>query len=346
MKKQRIVFIDYIRGFFTLLLVLPLISGCGSGAETPDYYIVGYFPSYNARADADKCWWDITHVNLSFVTINADGSINDGNVRRSYPQVAAKAKEHGVKMMVSLGGGGPKEEQDAFAAAILDDTARENIIKNVMALVKELGLAGVDIDYEAWNYPEDSVDQLVPALEKLFLGFRKALGKKGLLSSAVAIYGMDKGGYTKAIMESMDYMTIMAYDLTGWSGVMGPHSPFSYAVEGCEKALACGANPQQVVLGVPFYGRGWRDLDLSRMYGGNYAGIVERNPGAEFRNELTGETGKVEFWYDGFPAIDQKAQYIKKNGFRGFMFWELTGDSRAPEKSLVKHMNKVLGFPE
>ena len=248
-------------------------------------------------------------------------------------------------MMVSLGGGGPKEEQDAFAAAILDDTARENIIKNVMALVQELGLAGVDIDYEAWNYPKDYVDQLSPALEKLFVGFRKALGKKGLLSSAVAIYGLDKGGYTQATMESMDYMTIMAYDLTGWSGVMGPHSPFSYAVEGCEKALAHGARPDQIVLGVPFYGRGWHDLDLSKMYGGNYASIVERNPGAEFRNELTGETGKVEFWYDGFPAIDQKAQYIKDNGFKGFMFWELTGDSRDPEKSLLKHMNQILNAP-
>ena len=120
----------------TLLFVLPLIGGCGFGAQKSDYYIVGYFPSYNARADADNCWWDITHVNLSFATINADGTINDGDVRRSYSQVAAKAKEHGVKMMVSLGGGGPKEEQDAFAAAILDDSARENLIKNVMALVK------------------------------------------------------------------------------------------------------------------------------------------------------------------------------------------------------------------
>ncbi len=131
-------------------------------------------------------------------------------------------------------------------------------------------------------------------------------------------------------------------DLTGWSGVTGPHSPFSYAVEGCEKALAHGARPNQIVLGVPFYGRGWHDLDISKMYGGNYASIVERNPGAEFSNELTGETGKVEFWYDGFPAIDQKAQYIKDNGFKGFMFWELTGDSRDPEKSLVKHMNQIL----
>ena len=227
----------------SLLLALPLLCGCGSEVKTPDYYIVGYFPSYNANANADNCWWDITHVNLSFVKINADGSINDGNVRRSYPQVAAKAKEHNVKMMVSLGGGGPKEEQDAFAAAVLDDTARENIIKNVMGLVNELGLDGVDIDYEAWNYPKEQVAQLVPALEKLFTGFRKALGKKGLLSSAVAIYGLDKGGYTKATMESMDYMTIMAYDLTGWSSVMGPHSPFSYAVEGCEKALANGAKP-------------------------------------------------------------------------------------------------------
>ena len=325
----------------SLLLALPLLCGCASEVKTPDYYIVGYFPSYNANANADNCWWDITHVNLSFVKINADGSINDGNVRRSYPQVAAKAKEHNVKMMVSLGGGGPKEEQDAFAAAVLDDTARENIIKNVMGLVNELGLDGVDIDYEAWNYPKEQVAQIIPALEKLFTGFRKALGKKGLLSSAVAIYGLDKGGYTKATMESMDYMTIMAYDLTGWSSVMGPHSPFSYAVEGCEKALANGAKPEQVVLGVPFYGRGWRNLDLSQMYSEKYTSIVDRNPGAEFRDEVVGESGKAELWYDGFPAIDQKARYIKDNGFKGFMFWELTGDSRDPDKSLIKHMNKL-----
>ena len=319
-----------------------LLCGCKQDASTSKYYIVGYFPSYNARANADNCWWDITHVNLSFATINADGSINDANVRRSCAQVAPKALENGVKMMVSLGGGGPKEEQDAFAAAILDDTARENIIRNVMALVKDLGLAGVDIDYEAWNYPQDYVDQITPALEKLFTGFRKALGRKGLLSSAIAIYGLEKGGYSKATMESMDYMTIMAYDLTGWSDVMGPHSPFSYVRQGCELALEHGAKPEQIVVGVPFYGRGWHDLDITRMYGSNYARIVENNPGAENSNELTGETGKVEFWYDGFPAIDEKAAYIKENGFKGFMFWELTGDSPDPQKSLLKHMNKVL----
>ena len=27
------------------------------------------------------------------------------------------------------------------------------------------------------------------------------------------------------------------------------------------------------------------------------------------------------------------------------MFWELTGDSRDPEKSLLKHMNQILNAP-
>lgn len=324
--------------------IAAMLSGCKGTEKNSDYIIVGYFPSYNARADADACWWDVTHVNLSFATINADGSVNDGDVRRSYPAVAKHCRENNIKMMVSLGGGGPKEEQDAFAAAIIDDTARENIIKNVMALVDELGLAGVDIDYEAWNYPQEYVDQITPALEKLFCGFRKALGKKGLLSSAIAIYGMNKGGYTKATVESMDYMTIMAYDLTGWGPEIGPHSPFSYVVEGCEVALNHGARPDQIVVGVPFYGRGWHDLDRSRMYGGSYAKIVAEHPGAENSDFLTGENGEPEFWYDGFPAIDKKFDYIKENGFKGFMFWEITEDSKDPEKSLIKHMNSIMGL--
>lgn len=328
----------------TLILILSAFAfiSCNTSDNNPNYLIVGYFPSYNHSANADLCRWDMTHVNLSFATVNADGTLNEGDVRHSYPSVAKHCRENGVKMMVSLGGGGPKEEQDAFAYAVINDESREALIKNTMALVEELGLDGVDIDYEAWHYPQSYIDSIVPALEKLFVGFRKALGKKKELSSAVAIYGLDANGYTKATMESMDYMTIMAYDLTGWSSVMGPHSPFSYVKEGCEKALQHGARPDQIVVGVPFYGRGWHNLELDKMYGGRYSKIVKDNPGAEHRNELYGENGEAEFWYDGFPAIDEKFAYIKENGFRGFMFWELTGDSPDDDKSLLLHINKIL----
>lgn len=332
-----------MKKMFILLLAVLAITSCNTSNEDVNYLIVGYFPSYNPRANADSCRWNMTHVNLSFATVNADGTLNEEDVRRSYPDVARHCRENNVKIMVSLGGGGPKEEQDAFANAVLDDVARENLIRNTMALVNELGLDGVDIDYEAWHYQQSYIDSIVPALEKLFVGFRKAMGNSKELSSAVAIYGLDANGYTKATMESMNYMTIMAYDLTGWSSVMGPHSPFSYVQEGCEKALQHGARPDQIVVGVPFYGRGWHNLELDKMYGGNYNRIVRDNPGAENRNELYGDNGEPEFWYDGFPALDEKFAYIKENGFRGFMFWELTGDSRDDSKSLLLHMNKLTG---
>ena len=50
-------------------------------------------------------------------------------------------------------------------------------------------------------------------------------GPDRLLTSAVATYGK----YTQAMVDSFDYITVMAYDLTGpWGNVKGPHSPFEY----------------------------------------------------------------------------------------------------------------------
>lgn len=318
--------------------VFALCLAVAAMAADKDYKVVGYFPSWRAES-AENYSWDMTHVNLSFATVNADGTLNLERVRKSNAAVKELCTKHGVRRMVSLGGGGPKAEQDAFAAAVVDPKARKALIRNVMKMVKELELDGVDIDYEAWSYDNDYLDKIQVGLEDLFVSLRKKLGKKRDLTSAICIPAMKQGRYTQKVIDSMSYLTVMAYDLTGpWTRHGGPHSPFEYALSGIKTALDAGAAPEQVVLGVPFYGYGFPNGESGdKCYSMTYAQIIRTYPGAENVDCINDE-----LFYDGIPTIERKCQYVIDNKLGGIMFWELTQDSH-DELSLLKTINRMLG---
>ena len=308
---------------------------CSCGSEPQQYRIVGYLPAFRGDIVPENYWWDMTHMNLSFVTVNADGSINDGRVRKCFSQVSDIAAEKDIKLLASIGGGGPKEEQDNFAAAVVNPVARKILAENLAALAEELPLAGIDLDYEAWNYDEDYLTEIVPSLEDLMAQLRSLMGEEKLITAAVATYGR----YTKKMFDTMDYFTVMCYDLTGpWSKEGGPHSPFEYFVQGIEMCLNIGAPADKIVPGVPFYGYGFPDGKTEHSYSKSYGRIVEEFPGSENMDCVNGE-----LYYDGMPTMERKCQYVKANGLGGIMFWQLGGDSLDPDKSLVRLINRVLG---
>jgi chitinase len=142
----------------------------------------------------------------------------------------------------------------------------------------------------------------------------------------------------------------------------------SQAVQGY---LAGGVPRPKLVIGVPFYGRGWKDVP------GTNRGLYRTVPGAtpadraapgtfqagfeDFKvlNQLR-QTGGFNryfntttknawlynpasdiFWtYDDPPTMQAKAAYVKSERLGGIMFWELSGDTSAA--TLVKTIYSAL----
>ncbi|MGH7447984.1 MAG: glycosyl hydrolase family 18 protein, partial [Longimicrobiales bacterium] len=114
--------------------------------------------------------------------------------------------------------------------------------------------------------------------------------------------------------------------------------------------LAAGVPAHQLVVGAPFYGRGYGNVGPAnnglfqpgaRDAAGDYREVdyrvlVRRRPAEHgFRRFWHAEaqvpwlynadTG-VFFSYDGPDGVRAKADYVRARGFGGIMFWELGGD--------------------
>lgn len=107
--------------------------------------------------------------------------------------------------------------------------------------------------------------------------------------------------------------------------------------------LAAGVPSNKLVLGLPFYGRGWKDAAAGNHGMFQRAGGPAKGPGGfRYLQKLEGfelhrdpetqaawlynPSTKVFWTYEDPATITTKMQYVKARGLGGAMFWELSGD--------------------
>ena len=184
------------------------------------------------------------------------------------------------------------------------------------------------------------------------------------------------------IDEPLDWINVMSYDFHGgWesSGPANHQAPLykspcdaedaDWSDKALQAYLAAGVPPSKLLLGVPFYGRGWRgvapvDDGLCQRAGGVPRGsyekgvddfeVLDADGHPDFWDEATATHWTYdgsEFWsYDDERSLGWKADYA--NGLspageatgrklRGIFFWELSGD--APDGRLLRSLRQDLG---
>jgi chitinase len=300
-----------------------------------------------------------------------DDPAGDTQLRGTFHQLQElKRKYPKVRIVISFGGWG---QSDGFSSAVEPEHLKEFvrgcvdvfILGHFAPGIEAPGVFdGIDID---WEYPveggvtpgrpEDTANFTAMAEE-----FRHRMDavRPGLLLTAAlpAPAELYKNFDLKRIAASMDFLSIMAYDLH-WDSepVTYLHSPLfhdpkdpskppfdtrsaDFAVRGF---LAAGVPANRIVLGVPFYGKGWTSVqDVNHgLYqsatgpakvGGSYrelkqlAGTVDRK---YFKKAATCTVwNNSSFWsYDCPEAMRKKMAYIRKQHLGGVMFWELSHDT-------------------
>ena len=124
-----------------------------------------------------------------------------------------------------------------------------------------------------------------------------------------------------------------------------------------------GTPPHKLVLGVPFYGRGWQGV------GADHNGLFQPHTGgsdlpASYRALVENDFHGLErFWhgtaqvpwlydadrrimisYDDPQSVRCKGAYVRERDLGGVMFWELTGDD--PQHALLRSLTAGLTTAE
>ena len=293
-----------------------------------------------------------------------------------------------LRVLISLGGwtesyrfsdAALPGNREAFVASCVDMFIKGNVAPGVSAAGV---FDGIDVD---WEYPGSCGDTCNWRSEDkenfvaLLAEFRRQLdalgeekGRQYLLTIAAPAGAAQYATFDlPGIAPSVDWVNVMAYDFHGAWETAGPTNHSSALFQSsCEqydgdwadkaiKAYVGGVgNPAKVVLGMPFYGHGWRTSNVTPGFCltatgvprgtyekgvDDYEVLTARNAPA-FSNEKTGTHWTFDgstFWsFDDPESASWKADYANCRGLRGMMFWELSGDD--PTGSLLTGMSTRL----
>ncbi|HET9317643.1 MAG TPA: glycoside hydrolase family 18 protein [Vicinamibacteria bacterium] len=308
----------------------------------------------------------ITHVNYAFANIRdgrvVEGFAHDREnfrtlaaLRRTYPH---------LKLLVSVGGwtwsGGFSD------AALTARSRRRFVDSMVDLVARhDLDGADVDWEYPGLpgygnvHRPEDK-QNFTALMRELRAGLDargRRTGRSYLLTLAAGA-SSDFLAHTEMdrVAEVADLVNLMTYDflVPPGDGRSGHHAnlyasaadPEGQTADRAVRAfLAAGVPAAKLVLGVPFYGRAWTIAEGEGPYApgtaprerieASHAALASALAQGTFVRRFDAEAQAPYLWdagrrlfvsWDDPESLAIKAAYVRRQGLRGMMFWELGDD--------------------
>lgn len=325
--------------FRTLVALAMLAAGCRTAQPRIIAYV--YKDADVPRISAEK----LTHINYAFALVSEQGEVvlADPEAPARLSQVRAlKAKNPRLKILLSVGGWGA----DHFSDAALTDESRRKFAASAVALVKQHALDGIDMDWEYPGQPGPGIKYRAEDKQNftLLLGeLRRQLGPRGLLTIASSAGPYFQHTEMDRLHVHLDWINIMTYDFAGsWTPVTGHHAALRGApsVESfVRQHLAVGIPPSKLVVGVPFYGRGWTGVNPSNNgLGQPYEKAIEVSWSAlskDYERHWDAVAEAPYLWnpqtrtfvsLDDPESLRLKAQYVRQHNLGGIMYWEHSHD--------------------
>ena len=291
-------------GAVAVAAAVALTAAPSQAAVLPNNFkSVGYLPSWAGNVNSIQ-YGKLTHINYAFALPNANGTLQPLDNPSKLSSLVSLGHANNVKVSIAIGGWNDGNDS-GFESLAASAGTRTAFVNNVLNLVSQYNLDGVDID---WEYPDPgaSANNFTALMQQLGTALH---GRGKLLTAAVVSGGTTANGVQPAVFGYVDWLNIMAYD--GGS----PHANYDWSVASVNAWKARGLPASKAVLGVPFY---------SRPSYVTYAALVAMNPA--FANQDCATVNGVQECYNGLPTIRRKTQYMMANG-GGMMNWELSQDA-------------------
>ena len=316
---------------------------------------------------------NFTHINIGHVRfVDKDNGVGIEIDSKTVPLVqkfvAYKAQYPELKVKLQMGGWG--KNADGWSQMARDPQKRKAFVDECVAICRQYGIDGYDID---WEYPTyaakdgDHVNGASPAdwenFVTLFKELREAMPDK-ILSYAAS----DSGKYTDnyGVLPYVDYINVMTYD----EGNPPYHNAPLYrsSITGsrcCAEAIDDIFHGQQKIpyqmmnFGLAFYGHGDgyklktgnrypASVDYSKLDDIFFRGTCDGYDvkGVNYRiwddvakvPYLADALGKMYASYEDIESINAKVEFLKARNMLGAMIWEYRHDNdEGTLRHAVKH---------
>jgi GH18 family chitinase len=352
-----------------------LAVAAGSGAPEPPpppaggRVIIAYVFSKETGIDPKQVAADkLTHINYAFANIK-DGQVVEGFARDAENLAVLTGLRRvnpELKVMVSVGGW---TWSGGFSDAALTPESRRVFVESAVRYVVGHDLDGFDVD---WEYPgllgdgnvhrpedRENFTALMSDLRSGLDAAGRARGRHYLLTFAAGAFPEFLAHIEmERVQAVVDFVNLMTYDFREAENDprAGHHAPLYRNPDDPKPLssdsvvrdfLAAGVPPHKLVLGVPFYGRVWAQVqgagDGLWQTGAKPAERIDTSYGA--LSALVASDGWVRrfdtwaqvpyLWnarkrqfvsYEDPQSLAVKARYIREHGLAGAMFWEYTED--------------------
>ena len=244
--------------------------------------------------------------------------------------------------------------KDTTSQILNDYEKRETMIENLMDLVEEYNLDGVNVDFENMNESDKDVYsrfliELAPRLKKI---------GKTLSVDVTAPDGSETWSLCfdrNTIANVADYIVFMAYDQYGTSSnEAGTTAGYNWVEANIKKFLGQeDVNPEKIILGIPLYMRLWEEEEdgtakpeVVNMR--NIFDVLPENQVATWDEELKQyyveyeENGKkYKMWVENEKSVGEKINLANQYNLAGIAFWEKDRETNDEFWTFVKEqLNK------
>mmetsp|Transcript_148455 Transcript_148455/g.458725 ORF Transcript_148455/g.458725 Transcript_148455/m.458725 type:complete len:298 (+) Transcript_148455:152-1045(+) len=229
--------------------------------------------------------------------------------------------------MLCFGGNG---RSDGFSPMVRSKKRRAIFLKELGRLTVELGLDGVDYN---WEYPgyrfgtgylsEEEIRADYKGLSRLIRETKEFFAAQGTPKVVTMAYYPD-GRQEDLIKhykidQRADLLHMMSYDQPG-----AQHSSTEFGRKVADQGRAV-LPPEKLTLGLPFYGRHSQSGDWT-----TYEDLVQRHaPLSPLADSVAAPApGKATIGFNGVSTIEEKTRYALDHGLGGVMIWEVGQDCR------------------
>jgi len=367
--------------FATFGLVMMLMPSLNPGKD-----IIGYYPSWKWQDRSSLVnplsipYHKLTIINYAFFVPLEDGTLvgkepeaDDYLLRGQRDSVSGEiipntslisnAHQHGVKVMLSLGGW---TDSGNFPQIAADPEKRARFAHWCVRHIKAYGFDGIDVD---WEYPgyqphngtvedKENYNFLLQAIRDSLNALEKETHQYYLLSAALAASATHTAQIDMPfVSEILDFLNIMTYDFFGpWEPISNHNAPLFAPAQGepshnFDAAFKLYTQeykipPEKINLGVPFYGHSYANCPglhsphnstgktfFSEIGGSSYVNLFHHR---HLFTRHWDDRAKVPYLYsdslqllvsyDDPESVGLKADYVIQNQARGLIIWEITHD--------------------